>query len=316
MHKHILKRAVCLLMVFSLSVGILVIPALAGKRATATPNISNAFNKDHQTTINGYADGYGWDLEKNNGNEWTSDITGEDMEWTEGNQLQLYYDNQGTTMQHLWDAAVGGFGGGYGDLGLPDGSGSDIVSVAISQRGVRESPPYSNCVPYVRWFNGWSSATPVSAYKAYEWCCIFVVWCATQCGYVDDGIFKYTGSCTTMFDYMTNTKGYSYCSVQDVWKKRVTSVEPGDIIFFKSSKNSAPRAMGHIGIVVEYNEEENYLLCIEGNTNGSCDPAGVGTRGGGVCYQKYRPTTKYSEMQRGYIVRPKYPSSVDGSDED
>ena len=302
------KRVTSLLLTICMVLGLWCIPANAGKRETPTPAYSNAFHKDANTTFSSVSTAYGWDLNKNGKNNWTSDITGEEMEWSEGNQLQFYYDNSATTTQHVWNIS-GVMGGSYGSLGLPVGSGSNIVEHAISQLGVRESPSNSNCVSFVRWFNGWGSDVPLSSYEPYNWCCIFVVWCATQCGYIDSGLFMRTGGCTQQFEYMTQTMDYSYCSVQDVWNGRESNVQPGDILFFKKTDSSNPNKMGHIGIVVSYDAEAKELLVIEGNTNGSCAPDGVGTPGGGVSYQLYRPTTNYSAMQRGYIVRPPYPAA-------
>lgn len=286
-----LKRVLCLFLSVVMISSTFSMPASAGKRETATPKINNAFNKDFDKAIGGYAEGYGWDLDKNGENEWTSDITDEDMHWTEGNQIQFYYDNDSTTSQHLWDIDFGGgfWGDSYGTLGLESGLGSSIVQVAYSQLGEPESPPNSNHCKFVTWFYGDSSA-------AAPWCCIFVLWCAYQCGYVDNGLFKRTASSSEMFRYMTQQKGYNYCSVQDVWNKRETNVQPGDIIFFKKTDDPSPAKMKHIGIVVEYNEEENYILTIEGNTSANC-----------VTTKKYTPSTKYPAMQRGYIVRPPYP---------
>lgn len=289
--KHNSYRLLSFLLSFAMLVSFMVIPSSAAKRDTDTPKVSNAFNKEFDKVIKGYADGYGWDLDKNGKNDWTSDITDEEMHWTEGNQIQFYYDNELTTSQHLWDVGGGGafggyYGGAYGSLGLESGLGNSIAEVALSQVGVPEDG--NNHCKYVDWFYGAGASAP--------WCCIFVCWCAYQCGYLQSGLFTRTGSSSEMFKYMTRTKGYSYCSVQDVWNKKETNVQPGDILFFKNKNPTPDKPMEHIGIIVDYNEEENYILTVEGNTSANK-----------VRIKKYTPTDNYMQMQRGCIVRPPYP---------
>lgn len=298
------NKFLALVLTLAIAMNALVLPVGAAKRDTATPNISSAFDEDSDKTFKSYESAYGWDDSKNGKKTWTSDITDDDMEWQSPYQMELYYNNLTTSGQHLWGAA-GGFSGVSGSLALPTGSGSNIVEVGLSQLGTRETPPKSNCVSYVRWYNGWDTSVPVSSYAPWHWCCIFVVWCASQRGLVDDGTFCRTASCNTQMSYMLN-KGYSSCTVQSVWRGE-QDVQPGDIMFF--SNDGSTSNLSHIGIVVEYNREQNYILTVEGNTNGSCAPDGNGTPGGGVSYQKYTPRTHYKEMQQGYIVRPNYPQT-------
>lgn len=311
--KRLKNRALSLAL--SLAICASLLPSTAYARL---PDVSNAFDEEVDKTFQSYADAFDWDLSKNGNRSWTSGITGEPVEWQAGYQIQYFYDNESTTAIHIWDLPGGhGLGGSHGSLGMPTGSGGNIVQMAESQLGIRESPPGSNHVGYVDWYNNWDGGS--HNYSPWEWCCIFVVWCASHFDYVDrgsNGIFAWTASCTAQFNYMANTMGYSYCTVQDYWNGRQDEVLPGDIMFFSKTGNTGN--MNHIGIVVEAGTDERgkYILTVEGNTNGSCAPDGVGTPGGGVSYQKYRPTTNYVAMQRGFILRPEYPTDTSPAPEE
>jgi len=99
---------------------------------------------------------------------------------------------------------------------------------------------------------------------------------------------------------MTTTKGYRYCRVQDFWNGK-SSAQPWDILFFNNAGEKT-----HIGIITEVAEDHSYFKTVEGNTNGQYSVDGIGTPGGGVCEQKYKPTTRYTKLQNGYIVHPNY----------
>lgn len=198
----------------------------------------------------------------------------------------------------------GGSGGGGGSsdtLGLPSVSGSDLVSIAQSQLGVGEQPPGSNYVEYVKWYCNFSNSTPVSSYRPWEWCCIFVVWCAAQAGYIDwgkNGKFAWTGGCGPQSAYLRNTQGCRYVFTSDVFNDEdlQDEVQPGDIVFFSTGmKSLTSSTISHIGIVESTGHDSGgfYIRTIEGN---------AGTNGvvGRYTYHKntYRPFTN------GHIVRP------------
>lgn len=135
---------------------------------------------------------------------------------------------------------------GYMEAGSGAGSG-DIVSVALSQYGVRESPPGSNNVLYNTWYYG----APVHG-TSYPWCATFVSWCANQCGYIDAGIFPRTASSGTL----QNAARLGYGGI---WYPRSSGYVPvaGDIVTYRDHQ--------HTGIVVS--SDGSSVMTIEGNTS-------------------------------------------------
>ena len=70
--------------------------------------------------------------------------------------------------------------------------------------------------------------------------------------------------------------------------------QPGDIIYFKSNRNSDK--VNHVGIVVRY--EDGVLYAVEGNTNDTAHS----TNGGQVCLKSY----EISDTFIRYICSPNY----------
>ena len=56
-------------------------------------------------------------------------------------------------------------------------TGKDVLTAALSQLGIKESPPNSNLVKYNTWYYG----KEVSG-GAYPWCMAFVQWCYARAG--------------------------------------------------------------------------------------------------------------------------------------
>lgn len=197
----------------------------------------------------------------------------------------------------------GAGGAGTGTLGLPQASGSSIVSIAASQIGTREIPAGSNYVGYVKWFNSWNDSVPKGSYAPWEWCCIFVLWCAAQAGYVTHGTngkFAWTGVCGTESAYLRNTLGCDYIFTSDVFNDTnlQSQVQPGDIVFFSDvNKSLQSRDNAHIGIVEATGTDAGgfYIRTIEGNS---------GTAGTVGRYTYHRNT--YKKFTNGHIVRPHY----------
>lgn len=197
----------------------------------------------------------------------------------------------------------GAGGTGSESLGLPQASGSNIVSIAASQIGTREIPAGSNYVGYVKWFNGWSDSVPKSSYAPWEWCCIFVLWCANQAGYVTHGTngkFGWTGGCGPESAYLRNTQGCDYVFTSDVFDDAdlQDQVQPGDIVFFSDVNRSlTSRHIAHIGIVESTGTDAGgfYIKTIEGN---------AGTAGVVGRYTYHKNT--YKKFTNGHIVRPHY----------
>lgn len=289
--------------------------------------VTDAFDRDGELTFGSYRAQAGWrtagwindppdptDPDPSNRTWRHWDLDDEAVfSWQDDYQVQFYYDNVLTTSQYIWPGyAAGELGSGYidGSLVLPSASGGNIVEVARSQLGVREVPARSNKVGYVAWYNGWADVNAHDC-TSWPWCCIFVIWCADQCGLLDGGaVFSRTASCSYQSSYMRNTLGCSWIYVSEVWNDttKQATISPGDILFFSKSKD--PNSCQHIGIIEEAGVDVSgnfYIQTIEGNTSGGCDPAGVGTPGGGVCRQRFYRYTNYTGMQNGFIVRPHYP---------
>lgn len=124
----------------------------------------------------------------------------------------------------------------YGGL---DGTGTDIVDVAMSQMGVGEGRPY---------YTWYGFDTHV------EWCACFVSWCAAQCGYLNTLIPKFAVVDDAAFWYQS----------RNLWLNRGGTPSPGDIIFFDWDGDNDP---DHVGIVA--NCSGGMVKTVEGNTGDS-----------------------------------------------
>lgn len=296
---------------------VLLLGAVPKSMATYSRTVNAFDDRDPNATFDGFMSAAGFNLSLIHDPpnpkttaypKWHSKYGNKSVQWQNDNQVQFYNDNIATTTAHVWALDGAAAIGGGGSLGMPSGSGADIVAMGLSQLGVREIPANSNCVSYVRWFNEWEDTTPYTSYKDWNWCCIFVLWCASQFDYVgrgSNGVFKWTGSCTQQFNYMVNQQGCSWTRTSSVWDSPSNQVLPGDIMFF-SKTGSFTGDKVHIGIVVDVGPDNSYIMTVEGNTGGKCSPDGE-IPGGGVARQKYTKTTNYAAMQNGFIVRPNYP---------
>lgn len=264
---------------------------------------TNAFDTNQSKTFNNFINDAGWNRGRINsppnpktGGTWTSLYGGDQVYWQDAYQTELYYDGiYGTTGPYVWDVDSVAFGSS-GTLATPTGSGSNIVEMARSQLGTTEQG--TNRVAYVDWYLGGSPGN----YVPWEWCCIFVLWCANQFGYVGS-VFEKTASCSEMFRWMTEDKGYSRITVREAWQGEQT-ILPGDILLFYAGG----KTFCHIGIIEEVGPNNSYIQTIEGNTSGSFDPNGGRHSVQGVYRQRYTPSSNYPAMQNGYIVRPNYPA--------
>ena len=271
---------------------------------------SNAFEYDAQTAFDSISEDKSWDLGKvrnppdPNTTSWQAKYGTDTVRWKDANQVQMFFDGcYGTTSAFVWELQNG--------FMLPTGSGSDIVAVAQSQANLPEyqrieTPDGSNHVGYVDWYLGSSPGD----YSPWNWCCIFVMFCATSLGpeYAERGensLFAWTASCTYQYNYMMR-RGYPSFSVSNAWANR-EQVMPGDLVFFKDYKNGG---WGHIGIVEEVGSNNSYIQTIEGNTSGSFNPITSESKTEGVHRQRYTSTSSYPGLQGGMIVRPPYPAST------
>ena len=164
----------------------------------------------------------------------------------------------------------------------------DVLKVARSQIGVKESPAGSNKQKYGKEFG----------LNGVAWCAEFCWWC-----------FKHAG-CGNLFPHNANAayaqdQVVSKCGGKWIMKKNTSrstrqwylgQAQPGDIVCFDFGKMNAYRQ--HIGIVESVSG--NNLICIEGNTSVS----GSQSNGGMVC----RKTRYYTQVCSA--ARPAYSGYV------
>ena len=152
------------------------------------------------------------------------------------------------------------------------GTAADMLRVARSQIGVKESPRGSNRVKYTRWYG-----------LTGPWCAMFVSWVARQAG-VDKSVIPthaYTPSGRNFF----RGKNRYYR------KPKV-----GDIVYYQFPGFSR---VSHVGIVEKVHSDGSWTA-IEGNTDSA------GGRTGGQVMRKRR----YSVGRLGGFGRPAYKKST------
>ena len=165
---------------------------------------------------------------------------------------------------------------------------SDVVKVAVSQIGVKESPANSNKTKYGKRFG----------MNGVPWCAIFLDWCFEQAK--GGSLFPHNPSAAYAQDEIVS-------SCKGVWvMKKNTSratrraylaqAKPGDVVTFDFGKMDAYRR--HIGIVEKVSGQN--IITVEGNTSKS----GSQSNGGMVCRQT-RPYTYICAA-----ARPAYSDAV------
>ena len=153
----------------------------------------------------------------------------------------------------------------------------DVMTVALSHLGVKESPANSNNVIFNTAYYGHA----VNG-SWYPWCCVYVWYCFQE---ADASDLFYDG------------KKVAYCPYVATWAKNhglvvdKNSGQYGDIVLFDWGKDGVA---DHIGFIEKKNSNGSYTT-IEGNTSYSND-----SNGGEVM----RRTRYTSQMQM--IIRPKY----------
>ena len=166
---------------------------------------------------------------------------------------------------------------------------TDIVNVAKSQVGYQEGSSSSrlsgevrgnaNCTEYGRWYG-----------LQDMWCAMFVSWCANAAGISTSTVPKHCYTPSGLSWFKSRGLAYSRATVA----RGGYTPQPGDIIYFKSSRNS--NTTNHIGIVTSYSGSTVYT--IEGNTSS----ATISTNGGAVAAKSYSISNTYIV----YICKPNY----------
>ncbi len=166
---------------------------------------------------------------------------------------------------------------------------TDIVNIAKSQVGYQEGSNSSklsgtvrgngNCTEYGRWYG-----------LQDMWCAMFVSWCSAVAGVDTNIIPKHCFTPSGLSFFKNSGRAYSRSSVA----AGKYTPQPGDIVYFKSSRNS--NTTNHIGIVTKYSGTTLYT--IEGNTSS----ATISTNGGAVASKSYSIYNTYIV----YICKPNY----------
>ena len=166
---------------------------------------------------------------------------------------------------------------------------TDIVNVAKSQVGYQEGSSSSqlsgstyggsNYTEYGRWYG-----------MQDMWCAMFVSWCAKVANIPSSIVTYHSYTPSGLSWFKSRGQAYSRATVASGGYKP----QPGDIIYFKSARNSNPT--NHIGIVTSYSGSTVYT--IEGNTSS----ATISTNGGAVAAKSYSISNTYIV----YICKPAY----------
>lgn len=120
-------------------------------------------------------------------------------------------------------------------------SNSDIVQVAAKEIG------NAGGEKYWKWY-GFPTRV--------EWCCIFVSWCANQCGYLNSGLVP---------KYSVVDDGANWFRQKNQWLPGSATPSPGNIIFFDWAYDGLDGKGDHTGIVEKV--ENGIVYTIEGNSS-------------------------------------------------
>jgi len=166
---------------------------------------------------------------------------------------------------------------------------TDIVNIAKSQVGYQEGGSSNqlsgevyggvNYTEYGRWYGVQNM-----------WCAMFASWCADVAGVSTSIIPKHAYTPDGLKWFRDRGLAYSRAKVE----AGEYTPQPGDLIYFKSSRNKNPT--NHVGIVTGYSNGTVYT--IEGNTSS----ASISTNGGNVAEKSYPISNTYIV----YICCPDY----------
>ena len=89
-----------------------------------------------------------------------------------------------------------------------------------------------------------------------DWCAIFVSWCESQCGYIDDGKAP---------SFSMVNDGANWFQKHDQWLEKDAVPEAGDLIFFDWEHDGD---RDHVGIVTAV--KDGMIFTVEGNSSDRC----------------------------------------------
>lgn len=170
---------------------------------------------------------------------------------------------------------------------------TDIVNIAKSQIGYQEGGSSSQLSGTVK---GSGNYTEYGRWYGMQdmWCAMFVSWCANVAGIPTSVVPSHSYTPTGLNWFLNRGQAYSRSTVANGGY----TPQPGDIIYFKSSRNQ--NITNHVGIVTSYSNGTVYT--IEGNTSS----ATISTNGGAVCAKSYSISNTYIR----YICSPSYSAPV------
>lgn len=255
--------------------------AILSSQAYAFPG----YGTDEKAVVAGFADEYGWDIEKINEDKWIG-FDGEEYERPYGHQAEFYEDQ-------IEDMEYQCF-----QLGIIDsirsrhrynGDGAlKMVAVARGELG------HDN-----RADNRYGSVTGMGIEQ--PWCCSFISWCASECGFIESGLFANSASCANMSDYLVNTNGfhkYKFDEIEQVGGSGY-SVVPGDVFIFSNGSSCT-----HIALIAEVTSDS--FTTIEG-----LNWISNGFRVGRVDMRTFSESSLGSEpfdTRNGWAIHVEYPS--------
>ena len=134
-----------------------------------------------------------------------------------------------------------------------------IVNIALSQVGTAERSAGSDDIMYNDWYFGTHS-------PGYQWCAIFVSWCANEAGVLNKALPK----TTLAKDFWNKAANYGGTT-----HRRGDGYKPvaGDIVVINWDHTNSASDIHHVGIV-EYTDSSGYVHYIDGN-NTSTTPHSV-----------------------------------------
>lgn len=168
---------------------------------------------------------------------------------------------------------------------------TDIVSIARSQVGYQEGNSDNQLSGEV--YGGVNFTEYGTWYGLQDmWCAMFVSWCAARAGVSTDTVPSHSYTPDGLSWFAERGLAYTRAEVQ----ARKYTPKPGDIVYFKSSRNAKPT--NHVGIVISYTNHRLYT--VEGNIGAP----GKLTGGGMVAELSYPISNTFI----AFICSPNYES--------
>ena len=173
-----------------------------------------------------------------------------------------------------------------------------LVAVAHSQVGYHESKTNFIIRPD-KSVQGWTVYGKWAGLPYEEWCAMFVSYCLEKAG-IPEWMMPRCPNCNRW----KNKLGFRYIDDEDNYIP-----EPGDLIFFHHDRVSKdPNFPNHVGIVVDYDEEKDWVYTVEGNTSSGVAPATymrldsviVGYASIGYCMERWDDV--YKQRKADYLV--------------